>query len=265
MAERPQSLGDRLLASGGPWSAMPVEWRPGGESADEALPGWAWRVGKTLAALVRRPHRSFAEVQEPVSHGAVLALLGTVRLPFWALVVVALGLRVSLGASDAAALRPIYDLLDARLAGVLSLWILLMVPVGLPLLYFFGGLLTHVALALTGGAPRSIGATMRANGYALALPMIGVALADLPLYLGLLGPIGGSLPYLAVVGLLALVYFHQLGQALGGTHGIPRLRGFLVALVPVALFAGVTLGRALLELPDLPGWQPAPIASYVIP
>ena len=46
-----------------------------------------------------------------------------------------------------------------HLARVLSLWILLMIPVGLPLLYFIEGLVAHVGVALTGGASRSIGAS----------------------------------------------------------------------------------------------------------
>ena len=259
------ALGDRLLASGGPWSALPVEWRSGGESAEEALPSWSWRLRRTLGALLRRPYRSFLEVQEPVSHGVVLGLLAALRLPLWAILVATLGLRAALGGAPPAQLRPAHELLDPGLVDVLSLWLLLMVPVGLPILYFFGGVFTHVALALTGGAPRSIGATLRANGYALAFPLLGVALLDLLLYLGLLG---GSLPYLGALAALSLFYFHQLGQALAGTHGIAglaRIRGFLVALVPVALFAAVTAGRALLELPDLPGWSPAPFSPYLIP
>ena len=48
------------------------------------------------------------------------------------------------------------------LAEALSSWLVLMVPVGMPLLYFLGGLMAHIGMALTGGASRSIGASMRA-------------------------------------------------------------------------------------------------------
>jgi hypothetical protein len=257
-------LGERLLASSdGLWSALPVEWPRQGrlEAGEEALPGWGWRTRRTLLALLLRPYKSFTEVLEPVSHGAVLGLLSAVRLPLWALLVAALGLRRALGAGDPVILRPIYDVLDPRLTQVVSLWLLLMVPVGLMLLYFFSGLTAHVALALTGGAPRSIGATMRANGYALALPAIGVAILDVPLYLGALG----SWIFLGSLAGLSALYFHQLGHSLSGTHGVPRVRGFLVALLPVVIFAGITGARAILELPDLPGWSPAPMSAFLAP
>ncbi|HFE45362.1 MAG TPA: hypothetical protein ENJ18_07675 [Nannocystis exedens] len=268
-AVRRRAVGDRLLAdTGSLWSALPVEWprqsRPVGgvfAEGEEELPGWAWRVRQTLGALLLRPRQSFAEVQEPVSHGAVLAFLATVRLPLWIVIVVIVGAQAALGGVESPSVRPIDEMLDPRLADVLSTWLLLMVPVGLPLLYFFAGILTHVALALTGGAPRSIAATMRATGYALAAPLAVMSVAELPLYLGYVT----SVPYLVVLGLMALLFFHQLAYALAGTHRIPLLRGILVGLVPFALFIGAAAGRAFFLLPDLPGWTPTASPYLLLP
>jgi hypothetical protein len=272
-AARRRAVGVRLLAeTGALWSALPVEWprqpSPGeggvvaaaAEDEDE-LPGWGWRVRQTLVALLMRPRGSFAEVQEPISHAAILGFLATVRLPLWFALVIILGIRAALGGDEPALLRPIDDVLDPRLADVLSTWLLLMVPVGLPLLYFFGGLLTHVALALTGGAPRSIAATMRATGYGLAAPLAMMSVADLPLYLGVLG----SVPYLVILGLAALLFFHQLANALAGTHRILFIRGVLVGFVPLALFVAAALGRAIFLFTDLPGWTPPPASPYLLP
>lgn len=275
-ARRRRALGARLLAETGVlWSALPVEWprQPGpdevvqvaggGASADddEELPGWSWRVRATLSALLRRPRRSFAEVAEPVSHAAVLGFLATVRLPAWIVVLALLGARALTDGAATPPIRPIDELVDPRLGGVVSTWLLLMVPVGLPLLYFFGGIVTHVALALTGGAPRSIAATMRAVGYSLAIPLGLMAIAEVPLYLGVVP----GIVYLAVLGAMGLVFFTLLANALAGTHRISLLRGFLVAIVPLALFLGVSFGRGLFVLPDLPGWTPPAISTYALP
>ena len=263
-AER-HALGRRLLAEGGVlFSALPVEWPTEGARGSVAdppeLPGLWWRVWASLVALLRRPGRSFAYVQEPVAHGSVLRLLLAVRLPLWGVLLAALMVQAWLPAG-ATKLRPIHALLDPRLCEVLSLWLLLMVPIGVPLLYFGLGMVTHVALALTGGAPRSIAASMRASGYALAPALVGIAAIDLPLQLGLLS--GGV--YLGLLVLVGLSFFHQLGQALTGTHAISPVRGYLVAVVPLALVLTAQFGRALLVLPDLPGWSAAASHPYFIP
>lgn len=255
---RQEAKGRELLADSGVlWSALPVEWpreAEGGSAA--ALPGWGWRVRRSLAALLLRPRRSFQHVHEPVDHGAALRLLLTVRLPLWAALLVTLGI-----AGPTAAVHEGIPLFDAHLVEALSLWLLLMAPVGVPLLYASLGIATHVALALTGGAPRSIAATLRATGYALAPALLGVALLDLPLYLGQL-----TLPvYLGGLGALTLMTFVVAGNALTGTHQIPAIRGFVVALVPAAMFAATQALRAVLTLGELPGYAPPPGLPYLVP
>lgn len=263
-AER-HALGRRLLADGGVlWSALPIEWPTEGARGSVAdppeLPGLWWRVWASLAALLRSPRWSFAYVQEPVAHGAVLRLLLAVRLPLWGALLAVLVVEAWLP-QGATRLQPIHAVLDPRLCEVLSLWLLLMVPIGVPLLYFGLGMATHVALALTGGAPRSIAASMRASGYALAPALIGIAAIDIPLHLGLLP----ASAYLKLLGFVGLVFFHQLGQALTGTHAISLLRGYLVAVVPLVMVLAAQLGRALLVLPDFPGWSVSASHPYFIP
>ncbi len=236
---------------------MPVEW-PRSAGAEDALPGWGWRLRQTLAALFVRPRRSFAYVQEPVDHGIVLRVLLTLRLPLW------IGLLAALWAQGprSTAVRPAFDTLDVWLADALSLWALFMVPVGVPLLYAVLGIATHVALVLTGGAPRSIAATMRAVGYAAAPALLGVAILDLPLHLTELS----SGVYFAVLGALSALFFLLAGNALKGTHQISWIRGFATALTPVGLFAGLQFLRAYLVLPEVPWWSPPiPGGPYFLP
>ncbi len=264
-AER-HALGRRLVGEGGVlWSALPVEWPTEGARGSVAdppeLPGLAWRVWASLAALLRRPRASFAYVQEPVAHGAVLRLLLAVRLPLWLVLLAVLGARAWLRPDGATVLRPAHELLDPRLCEALSLWLLLMVPIGLPLLYFALGMATHVALALTGGAPRSIAASMRAAGTALAPGLLGISVLDLLLHLGLLS----GLAYVLCLAAVGLLYFHQLGQALTGTHAISPVRGYVVAVVPLVMVLAAQLGRAALVFPDFPGWVPSPMHPYFIP
>lgn len=236
---------------------MPVEW-PRSAGAEDALPRWGWRLRQTLAALLRRPRQSFAYVQEPVDHGTALRLLLTLRLPVW------MGLLAALWAQGPRSTtpRPAFDTLDVWLADALSLWALLMVPVGVPLLYAVLGIATHVALVLSGGAPRSIAATMRAVGYSFAPPLLGAAILDLPLHLGGLS----STTYFAAMGALSLLFFVLAGNALKATHQISWIRGFAAALTPVGIFAVLQFLRAYLVLPELPWWSPPiPGGPYFVP
>lgn len=256
---RRAARGRELLAdSGGLWSALPVEWPHELRGEVVALPGWGWRLRQTLAALLLRPRRSFAYVQEPVDHATVLRFLLAVRLPLWGLMLAVMWATAS---SATTLTRPIHDELDPRLADAVSLWALLMVPLGVPLLYSVLGIATHVSLALTGGAPRSIAASMRAVGYALAPALLGVAVLDAPLHLTALP----SAAYFAALGVLTLLTFVLAGNAITATHQISALRGFVVACVPAALFAGVQFVRAWLVLPELPWWSAPTGMPYFVP
>lgn len=216
---------------------------------------------RTLARTLARPAESFRRCPEPIAHGRVLGYLATLRLPAWAVLVGILGVQtVTRDGPPPMPLRSIHAILDPALAQALSAWLVSMVPVGLPLLYFFGGLVAHVAIALTGGAPRSIGATMRAVGYALGPAMLAIAVLDLPLYLA---TVPGTI-YLAVLCAIALQFLALAGLALARTHQISTARGFLVALLPAALLLGVTAVRAALVLDELPGLE-APDSPYYIP
>jgi hypothetical protein len=136
----------------------------------------------------------------------------------------------------------------------------MMIPVGMPLLYFFGGLLAHIGIALTGGAPRSIGASMRAVGYAMAPALLVIGVLDVALYTGRIE----GVPYVAILWAAELLFLWLVGWALARTHGISVKRGFLVGALPVLLLSVVTFGRALLELSSFPG-LPGPDAPYYVP
>lgn len=223
--------------------------------------GWLSRCRRTLVALVRHPAQSFRVCPEPIAHGRVMRLLATLRLPAWAVLIGLLALRHAEAAAGAGVpMKAIYAFVDPSLARVVSLWILLMIPVGLPLLYFIEGLVAHVGVALTGGASRSIGASMRACGYVLALVLLVVGVVDIPLYLGHVPGVA----YLGILGAMALVHWGLVGVALAKTHQISVPRGWLVAILPTLVFVAVTLLRALPELAEVPGLPP-PGGEYAIP
>jgi hypothetical protein len=222
---------------------------------------WLIRALQTVIQIMFRPSRSFRVCPEPVNHGRVMRFLATLRLPPWGVLVGILAYRwwTSQGPT-VQPMRAIYSFIDPPVVQALSSWIVLMVPVGLPLLYFVSGLLAHIGIALTGGAPRSIGASMRAVGYALGPALLAIGVLDLPLYLS---DIAGEI-YLAVVGVVAVFFLIQAGIALARTHQIAVARGFMVALVPTLVLVSVTLGRAVLELRSLP-FLPLPDVAYYIP
>lgn len=222
--------------------------------------GWLSRVRRTLVALVLHPAQSFHVCPEPIAHGRVMRLLATLRLPTWVVLVGLLALNHASAAAETVPMKAIYAFVDPSLARVLSLWILLMIPVGLPLLYFIEGLVAHVGVALTGGASRSIGASMRACGYVLALVLLVVGIVDIPLYLGHVSGVA----YLGILGAMALVHWGLVGVALARTHRISVPRGWLVAILPTIVFVAVTLVRALPELAEVPGLPP-PGGEYAIP
>lgn len=222
--------------------------------------GWLGRCVRTLVQLLVSPGASFRVVDEPVDHARVLGFLATLRLPGWLL---ALGFTGYTWLTDnfPELKRPsvIGELMrDAVFADTLRLWLLFMVPIGLPMLYFFGGIVAHVGMALTGGARRSIGATMRAVGLALAPSLLLVGLLDLCV-VGLGIDPEAWLMVVAFAGFSGLIL---LAVAIARTHSTWLLRGLLVGLLPLALFLAVTAGRGLLEYHRLPFMPAPPIDSY---
>jgi hypothetical protein len=161
---------------------------------------------------------------------------------------------------EVAVSRSIHVFVDPAIVEVLAVWLLVMVPVGMPLLYFVCGLMAHVAVGLTGGASRSVGASMRATGYAMAPVLLGVALLDLPLFtVGLEG-----MPYLAATVVLALVFLAIASIGLARTHQIHLVRAVIVTALPTVVLAVLFFGRAALLLDALP-FLPEPSSPYVVP
>lgn len=238
--------------------------------------GWLGRCVRTLVQIFTRPEASFRMVEEPVGHARVLAFLATLRLPLWLLAVVWVGwpYMVELGAwivgkelsfvdlvgVSGELKRPsvIGNVIGAQFADALRIWLLLLVPLGLPMLYFFGGILAHAGMALTGGARRSIGASMRAYGLALAPSLVLVGLLDFLLVVFDLPP-ELWLDVLAFAGVSALIL---LAIALARTHVTSVFRGLLVALVPTLVFVALTGGRGLLEHSRLPFMEAPKVDNY---
>jgi hypothetical protein len=220
---------------------------------------WLGRCARTLIQLIVSPSASFRLVEEPVSHARILGFLATLRLPLWALAIV-LGLIDWMLLEPGQLERPsvVGELLGAQFADVLRIWLLLLVPIGLPMLYFFGGILAHIGMALTGGARRSIGATMRAVGLALAPSLLLVGVLDLLVIAFEVSP-ETWLSVLAIAGLFAVVL---LAVAIARTHSTSLIRGLLVAGLPVVFFLGLTAGRGLLEYYRLPYMEAPPVDSY---
>lgn len=211
--------------------------------------------------MVLHPSRSFRVCPEPIDHGRVIRFLATVRLLPWVALVVLLGYTHATATEGMGVpMRAVYIFIEPSLARVLSMWIVMMIPVGLPLLYFVSGLTGHIGVALTGGASRSIGASMRACGYVMGLVLLVIGLADIPLYLGWIpGPL-----YVVVLGVAMLIYFGLAGLALARSHQVSVARGIIAALLPTLILGGVTLARASLELTELPGVA-VPTSPYALP
>ena len=202
-----------------------------------------------------------ARCPEPINHGAVLRFLATLRLVPWLLLVGWLGVGWAMSPErEVAPSRGIDAFLDPALRESLSMWMLLMVPVGMPLLYFTCGLVSHVAVGLTGGASRSVGASMRALGYAMAPALLGVGLLDIVIFT--VGMPGALYPWIALALLLVFLWVASLGLA--ATHQIHLVRALLVALLPAVILFVVFVGRAMLQLEDTPG-LPEPPSPYVVP
>jgi len=249
--ERPTRLQDASESVG-----MPVEAR----DRQGKNQSWLGACVRTLLRTELRPSLGFGRCPEPIAHGKVLGFLATLRLPAWALLIGMQAMRFASDQTPLLPLRSVHLFLEPPLVQALSVWVVLMVPVGLPLLYFFGGLLAHVGIALTGGASRSIGASMRAVGFASGPALLVIALLDLPLYLTDMSWI----LYSAILGVVITRLLGTAGVALARTHQISRARGVLVAILPVLVFGAVTAARAALVLRELP-WLPVPEQLYYVP
>jgi hypothetical protein len=226
--------------------------------------GWLRRTGKTLVQLLSSPNASFRAVEEPVSHARVLLFLATLRLPLWLLTVTWMAAEAWLTRDEIGPMRypsVIGELLGAQFADVLRLWLLLMIPLGLPLLYFFGGILAHAAMAMTGGARRSIGASMRAFGLAIAPALLVVGVLDFAVIVLDATPENWA----GTAAFAGLLSFTLIAIALARTHSTSLLRGLLVALLPAALFVAALTGRGLLETNRYPFMAAPELPDSYIP
>lgn len=223
--------------------------------------GWVRRCLRTFLGVLRSPRTLLERCPEPINHGAALRYLASLRLVPWLLLVGWLGVSwVMSPEREVAPSRGIHVFADPSLLEASSVWLLLMVPVGMPLLYFVCGLISHVAVGLTGGASRSVGASMRAVGYAMGPALLGIAVTDIVLFTtGLQATL-----FAALVAVLLLVFLRNAAWGLAGTHQIHLVRALLVSLLPAAVLLVAFMGRALPLLDDVP-WLPEPPSPYVVP
>ena len=240
---------DAVFAAG-----LPVELADG---------GW-WRATlSTLAALMLRPGASFRAVEEPVSHGPALSFIASLRLPTWgALMSVFLVSWFTAPPDTMSAIKSSIasDLLGLQLSQVASFWLLLMVPLRIPVVYFLAGLWGHIVMALTGGAHRSIGASMRALGFAFAPFALVVGILEVGIVLLDLSPELWAI----VFGTTAAFAWAAAAFALARTHETTVVRGLFVALVPLLVFCIDAGGAAAFELAHLP-WVPPVDSPYYLP
>jgi hypothetical protein len=248
---RPTERDDAIFAAG-----LPVELAPG---------NW-WRATlSTFVALLFRPGASFRAVEEPVAHGPALAFVASLRLPTWAVVMAVYLLRWIDAPPDTFAViksSVAADVLGLQLAEVTSIWLLMMVPLRIPVLYFAAGLSGHIVMALTGGANRSIGASMRALGFAFAPLALVVGVLEFGLVLfGLSAEV-----WIVTFAAVALIVWVMASFALARTHEATVVRALFVALVPLAVVCIDAAGSAAFEIQQLPFLAaPAPEAAYLLP
>ena len=238
--------------------------------------------------LLRRPFARALTIREPVGHAAVIRLMWAARWPTWLLcsgplflVFVASMVGEADGGASTGALTSRADapwmtgllafcdgqvvapsLIDAAMPSFfvrsLRVWVLLMVPLGIPLVYFLAGIVAHVVLVLTGGAPRSMGTTMRATGLAFVPVSLLYGVLDVFASYGWVTPAVWAFGFSALTIWLA----SRLFAGVRCLHGLKKRRA--LSVVPPALLiltSGVVL-RAALVLPHPPGAQPPPALRY---
>lgn len=226
--------------------------------------GWWGRVAKTLGVILVTANRSFMAVEEPVKHGPVLSFIASLRLPTWGvLVVVALIDWFAQPGDVEAQIRTTAAtrILGLQLGQVMAAWVVILTPLRIPIIYFFVGLSAHIVMTLTGGAHRSIGASMRAMGFALAPAAMVFGVLELMAARGALHPTF----WLYVFASWLVIGWGLSSIALSRTHGATLVRGFAVALVPVLLFGLEAMGSAMFQLPWDPFTGEPPPIKYMLP
>jgi len=233
--------------------------RGGGAPIERVSPRPA-AVARTVATVLLRPRRVARLVPEPVPHGRWLAALSMLRLAPW-LVTVGIGAARLVDAGvEVAPLLPVHTVVPAPVARALSVWLLLLVPIGVPLLYFTAGLVAHLGLVLTLGARWSLSATARALAMAMLPVMLGAGLVELCAW-------SHAVPAAIVFGGLAAIGLLGWGLAtatVAATHRVGTFHAAAVALPAVGLFLAVAAVRTALVVGTVPGWDRPPPSPYAI-
>jgi hypothetical protein len=210
---------------------------------------------RTMGRALMRPAAAFRRVREPVAHAPMLELLAWARLLPWVptIVVVAWSAWRS-GALQAGPASPtaLDTVVGPAFAFVASLWLLALVPLGIPVLYFLGGVAGHLGLVLSGGVRRSVGASMRAFAVASAPILLLLSLAELGIALRVVTPE----VWFGILNLAAVLHVTFTGVAMARTHEASLLRGWMVAPLMTTILVLTFVVRAGLLLPRWPGEPP---------
>ncbi|RMG98151.1 MAG: hypothetical protein D6705_07000 [Deltaproteobacteria bacterium] len=229
------------------------------ERRDRSVLAAAWRT-LAVALGVRRLRTLAGQVPEPVEHGRWIAALAVLRCAPWLVTVGVLVARMLDAEIEIQPLLPIHRIVDAPLARALSAWSLLLVPVGVPLVYFMGGLLPHLGLVLTGGARWPLSATLRALALAFAPLYLAVGIVELLAWAHLA-------PARIVFGLAAAAFAHAWiagTVAVAATHRIGVFWGAAVVAPGLAAWAVVFGARLALVVGTMPGLDVPPPSPYAI-
>ena len=215
---------------------------------------------RTVAVAFVRLVPLASEVPEPVRHGRWIAGLALLRLAPWIVTVGIVAARWLDPQIEVAPLLPIHRFVPAPLARALSLWMLLLVPVGVPLAYFATGLVAHLGLVLTAGARWPLGASLRAVALAWAPVYLGAGVVEILAWSHALGA------RVVFAGLLATVGFAWAAGAvaLAATHRIGRVHAAAAILPAVAVWAAVSVLRVALVAGTVPGLDLPPPSPYAV-
>jgi hypothetical protein len=244
------------------------------------------RWWESLLLLMRRPFSRTLTIREPVGHASVVRLMWAVRWPTWLLCSAPIflvfgasvhgefrGAQAVAGASGGGAWVAgavafsnaqvaAGSLMDAFMPSFfvhsLRVWLLLMMPLGIPLVYFMAGIVAHVVLVLTGGAPRSMGITMRATGLAFVPVSLLYGVLDVLASYRWVTPTTWSIAFAVLTIWLAF----RLFAGVRCLQGLKKRRALSVLLPALILLTSGVVLRAALVLPYPPGAQPPPAIRY---
>ncbi len=220
-----------------------------GTGAGPRLVHWPWIYLKSWFEVAARPASGFRRILEPVDHGPVICTVAAFRLVPWAVAAIAIVAAWLSGSPlRVGSLGWLASSVDGGMIHALSRWLFWLAPLLVLLTYVGAGLMCHLALALTGGARRSVGASMRAFGLG-ALPGLSLMYVLEPVLV--LHAVMPEVWLWLLIG-SALAVLIGATRAFSQTHEIAWWRALVVVLPAVCVVVACVGARTILELERLP-------------